>query len=291
MHATDNPKSLHLYAVRGIGADVYIAGEQGLLLKLDARRHALSRAWNCRTRARLFGLTGNARSLSSPTACAAPCCAAPTAARTGSPAHTGLQVGPDGRQPPETTGASCSSARPATCSSAPTTVRSFARRQDRTPVPAAARGGSRQRDPGPGRTARRASRCSCPERAARRTTMHTTSRPRTRPSPRSLEEFDTQLRLAPGAPRLQPPPAGAWSLCALLTLVLGALAATQLTLNASFEKMIPQRPSLHPELPGPQGRPARPGQLAAHRGGEPRRATSTTRSTSTRSRRSTTSSS
>ncbi|MHA6203581.1 YCF48-related protein [Dyella soli] len=32
---TENPDSLHLYAVRGIGTDVYIAGEQGLLLKLD----------------------------------------------------------------------------------------------------------------------------------------------------------------------------------------------------------------------------------------------------------------
>jgi photosystem II stability/assembly factor-like uncharacterized protein len=32
---TDNPKLLHLYAIRGIGDDLYIAGEQGLLLKLD----------------------------------------------------------------------------------------------------------------------------------------------------------------------------------------------------------------------------------------------------------------
>jgi photosystem II stability/assembly factor-like uncharacterized protein len=35
LHAIDNPKSLHLYAVRAVGADVFIAGEQGLLLKLD----------------------------------------------------------------------------------------------------------------------------------------------------------------------------------------------------------------------------------------------------------------
>ena len=35
MHATDNPKSLHLYAVRRVGGELYIAGEQGLLLKLD----------------------------------------------------------------------------------------------------------------------------------------------------------------------------------------------------------------------------------------------------------------
>jgi len=32
---TENRDRLHLYAVRGVGTDVYIAGEQGLLLKLD----------------------------------------------------------------------------------------------------------------------------------------------------------------------------------------------------------------------------------------------------------------
>lgn len=34
-HRSDNPTRLHLYAVRGIGGAVYVAGEQGLLLKLD----------------------------------------------------------------------------------------------------------------------------------------------------------------------------------------------------------------------------------------------------------------
>lgn len=33
--ASDNPKKMHLYAVRGIAGQVWIAGEQGLLLKLD----------------------------------------------------------------------------------------------------------------------------------------------------------------------------------------------------------------------------------------------------------------
>jgi photosystem II stability/assembly factor-like uncharacterized protein len=54
---TENPKLLHLYAVRRIGADVFIAGEQGLLLKLDrkaGRFHALSAPY----RGTFFGLTG-----------------------------------------------------------------------------------------------------------------------------------------------------------------------------------------------------------------------------------------
>jgi photosystem II stability/assembly factor-like uncharacterized protein len=35
-HRTENPNRLHLYAVRGVGSDVYATGEQGLVLKLDA---------------------------------------------------------------------------------------------------------------------------------------------------------------------------------------------------------------------------------------------------------------
>jgi photosystem II stability/assembly factor-like uncharacterized protein len=60
--AADNPKKLHLYAVRGIGDDIYIAGEQGLLLKLDhasGRFHALDLPY----KGTLFGITGNARAL------------------------------------------------------------------------------------------------------------------------------------------------------------------------------------------------------------------------------------
>lgn len=33
----DNPKRLHLYSIRGQGKDIYVAGEQGLVARLDAR--------------------------------------------------------------------------------------------------------------------------------------------------------------------------------------------------------------------------------------------------------------
>ena len=53
----DNPKGLHLYAVRGIGADVYLAGEQGLVLKLAAGDTKF-RALELPYKGTLFGLTG-----------------------------------------------------------------------------------------------------------------------------------------------------------------------------------------------------------------------------------------
>ena len=62
LHATDNPKGLHLYAVRGIGADVFVVGEQGLVLKLDrdaGRFRALELPYN----GTLFGITGNERAI------------------------------------------------------------------------------------------------------------------------------------------------------------------------------------------------------------------------------------
>ena len=34
---TENPKLLHLYAMRAIGSDVYVCGEQGLVMKLDRK--------------------------------------------------------------------------------------------------------------------------------------------------------------------------------------------------------------------------------------------------------------
>ncbi|CAG4883660.1 Glycosyl hydrolase [Georgfuchsia toluolica] len=61
-HATDNPKRLHFYAVRGIGADVYLAGEQGLLLKLapdDNRFRNLTTPY----KGTFFGIVGNATAL------------------------------------------------------------------------------------------------------------------------------------------------------------------------------------------------------------------------------------
>jgi photosystem II stability/assembly factor-like uncharacterized protein len=53
----ENPKELHLYAVRGIGADVWIAGEQGLLLKL-APGESTFRAIELPYKGTLFGITG-----------------------------------------------------------------------------------------------------------------------------------------------------------------------------------------------------------------------------------------
>lgn len=54
---TDNPDRLHLYAVRGIGSDVYITGEQGLLLKLD-RQSERFRAIQTPYKGTYFGVVG-----------------------------------------------------------------------------------------------------------------------------------------------------------------------------------------------------------------------------------------
>jgi len=62
LHAVDNPKSLHFYAVRGIGADRYIAGEQGLLLKFDPATNRF-RALELPYKGTLFGIVGNARAV------------------------------------------------------------------------------------------------------------------------------------------------------------------------------------------------------------------------------------
>ena len=55
---SDNPRALHLYAVRAAGADVYVAGEQGLLLKLD-RETQRFRAIGLPYRGTLFGVAGD----------------------------------------------------------------------------------------------------------------------------------------------------------------------------------------------------------------------------------------
>jgi photosystem II stability/assembly factor-like uncharacterized protein len=57
-HAVDNPKNLHLYAVRGVGDDVYMVGEQGLTLKLD-RTAGRFRALDMPYKGTLFGVTGS----------------------------------------------------------------------------------------------------------------------------------------------------------------------------------------------------------------------------------------
>jgi photosystem II stability/assembly factor-like uncharacterized protein len=60
-HRTENPKTLHLYAIRPAGGALYIAGEQGLLLKLDAQSGRF-RAVELPYQGTLFGITGSARS-------------------------------------------------------------------------------------------------------------------------------------------------------------------------------------------------------------------------------------
>ncbi|HEY1092654.1 MAG TPA: YCF48-related protein, partial [Burkholderiaceae bacterium] len=61
LHLTDNPKGLHLYAVRGIAGQIYVAGEQGLLLRRAAngRFETLPQPYT----GTLFGITGNAAML------------------------------------------------------------------------------------------------------------------------------------------------------------------------------------------------------------------------------------
>lgn len=58
----DNPKGLHLYAVRGVGGEVWIAGEQGLLLRWD-READRFRAVELPYKGTLFGLIGHERVL------------------------------------------------------------------------------------------------------------------------------------------------------------------------------------------------------------------------------------
>jgi photosystem II stability/assembly factor-like uncharacterized protein len=60
LHAADNPKALHLYAVKRVGNDLFIAGEQGTLLKFDGSRFAALTTPYAGT---LFGLTGNPRAV------------------------------------------------------------------------------------------------------------------------------------------------------------------------------------------------------------------------------------
>lgn len=54
---TDNPKRYHLYAVRRVGDDLYVAGEQGLVLKLDAKAQRF-RAMRTPYDGTYFGITG-----------------------------------------------------------------------------------------------------------------------------------------------------------------------------------------------------------------------------------------
>ncbi|MBI5255570.1 MAG: glycosyl hydrolase [Burkholderiales bacterium] len=62
LHALDNPRGLHLYAMRSIGGELYITGEQGLVLKLD-RAAGRFRALMLPYKGTLFGIVGNERAL------------------------------------------------------------------------------------------------------------------------------------------------------------------------------------------------------------------------------------
>lgn len=54
---TENPKRLHFYAVRRTGQDLFLGGEQGMVLKLDQRARRF-RACNIPHKATFFGIIG-----------------------------------------------------------------------------------------------------------------------------------------------------------------------------------------------------------------------------------------
>jgi len=62
LHVVDNPKGLHLYAVKGFGGELFIVGEQGLALKLE-HESGRFRAMELPYKGTLFGLVGNERAL------------------------------------------------------------------------------------------------------------------------------------------------------------------------------------------------------------------------------------
>jgi len=62
LHAVDNPGGLHLYAIRNAGADIYIVGEQGLVLRLD-RKTAQFERLELPYKGTLFGVIGDDRSV------------------------------------------------------------------------------------------------------------------------------------------------------------------------------------------------------------------------------------
>ncbi|HEX6733524.1 MAG TPA: YCF48-related protein [Azonexus sp.] len=58
-HRTDNPNRLHLYALRQVGNDLYLVGEQGMVQKFDAARGRFV-ALDTGYKGTFFGLTGTA---------------------------------------------------------------------------------------------------------------------------------------------------------------------------------------------------------------------------------------
>ena len=61
-HRTDNPNRLHLYAIRKAGGGLYIAGEQGTVLKLDAGGEKFV-ALDTGYKGTFFGIAGNGDSV------------------------------------------------------------------------------------------------------------------------------------------------------------------------------------------------------------------------------------
>lgn len=61
MHRTDNPRGLHLYAIHALGEELYLAGEQGLVLRLDAATQRFQ-AIPLPYAGTVFGLAGDAQS-------------------------------------------------------------------------------------------------------------------------------------------------------------------------------------------------------------------------------------
>ena len=55
---TDNPKDLHLYAIREVAGQLYVAGEQGLLMRLDAQAGRF-RAVELPYKGTFFGVAGD----------------------------------------------------------------------------------------------------------------------------------------------------------------------------------------------------------------------------------------
>jgi photosystem II stability/assembly factor-like uncharacterized protein len=94
LHATDNPKALHLYAVRAVAGDVYLCGEQGLLLKLDRQgaNGGQFRAIELPYKGTLFGVTGNQRAVVVH-GLRGTVLRSADAGRSWQPVNTGLQVG------------------------------------------------------------------------------------------------------------------------------------------------------------------------------------------------------
>jgi photosystem II stability/assembly factor-like uncharacterized protein len=60
LHLDVNPQGLHLYGVRAVGGELYVVGEQGLVLRLDRTADRL-RALELPYKGTLFGVVGNER--------------------------------------------------------------------------------------------------------------------------------------------------------------------------------------------------------------------------------------